>query len=157
MTKVRAKRLACGVAVLILGSVRPLHAQLEVGTWVKQATAAKSVTMTMKVETCCGGGRRLTYDMVIGGKPTVLSIVETKLDGRDAAVMVGGKPSAQTMAITRVDDHHTSTIIKMNGKAVATSKATLSADGKTLTVLNDNSSSASGIPEGKSTEIWVRK
>ena len=45
----------------------------------------------------------------------------------------------------------------MNGKAIGTSQATRSADGKTLTVINDYTSAVGGQPVGKSTETWVRK
>jgi hypothetical protein len=45
----------------------------------------------------------------------------------------------------------------MNGKVFGTSKATLSADGKTITVENDYTSTAGGLPKGKQTEIWIRK
>lgn len=72
-------------------------------------------------------------------------------------MLIAGKPSGETMGITRVDDHHTSTVVKLSGKPFGTSKSTLSADGKVLTVIDDFSSSAGGQPVGKSTETWVRK
>jgi hypothetical protein len=84
-------------------------------------------------------------------------LIESPFDGSERPVLVNGKPSGETMAITRVDDHHVSTVVKMNGKPFGTSKATLSADGKVLTVLNEFSASAGGNPTGKSTERWVRK
>jgi hypothetical protein len=112
--------------------------------------------MTMTVDACCSGGRRLIYNIVIGETTTVLTI-ESRLDGSDAPVLMDGKPSGETMAIKRLDDHHASTVVKMNGSLFGTSKATLSADGRTLTVINDFSSSAGGQPVGKYTEIWVRK
>lgn len=112
--------------------------------------------MTMKIEACCNGGRRLTYHLDIGGTATLL-IVESRLDGSEAPVMMNGKPSGETMAITRVDAHHASTVLKMNGTFFGTSKATLSADGRTLTVLNDFSASAGGQQAGKSTEVWVKQ
>jgi len=154
MTTIKARRLAASIAVLgTIGSPSMLHAQMGVGTWVRQATASTS-TMTMKVEACCGSGRRLTYHL---GKGTVVLTLESRFDGSSAPVLINGKPSGETMEITRVDDHHTSTILKMNGKTFGTSKATLSADGKTLTVINDLTSSAGGQKLGKSTEIWVRQ
>jgi hypothetical protein len=61
------------------------------------------------------------------------------------------------MAITRVDDHHLSTVLKMDGKPFATSKAALSLDGKTLTVENIVTVAAQGQTVGKTTEVWVRK
>ena len=152
----KVRSLVHGVVLLgAVGSARPLYAQIGVGTWVRTAPASMS-GMTMTVETCCNGGRRLIYHLDINGTETILS-VESRLDGSDAPVVVGGKPSGQTMAIKRVDDHHMSAVLKVNGTAFATSKATLSADGKTLTVINDYTSSAGGQPLGKITEVWVRK
>lgn len=156
MTIGTARSLACGVALLgALGSARSLHAQLGVGTWVRQATASMP-SMTMTVEACCNGGRRLIYRVEINGTKTLLTL-ESRFDGSDAPVLMDGKPSGETMAIKRVDDRHLFTVLKMNGKAFGTSNATLSVDGKMLTVLNDFSASGGGQPVGKSTETWVRK
>jgi hypothetical protein len=83
--------------------------------------------------------------------------VESQLDGRDAPVMLGGKPSGETMAIKLVDDHHTTAVLKMNGKIFGTSKGTLSPDGKILTVEDDFTSAVGGQPVGKQTETWVRQ
>ena len=150
-----AKSIACGVVVLALGSAKSLHAQIGVGTWVKQSTAS-TPGMTMTVEACCNGGRRLIYHVAIQGTEALLT-VESRFDGSEAPVLMGGKPSGETMAIMRVDDHHTSAVLKMNGRLFGTSKATLSADGRTLTVINDLRSSAGGQTAGKYTEIWVRR
>jgi hypothetical protein len=156
MTIVKARTLACGIAVLgALGSARSLHAQIDVGTWVRQATDSMPA-MTMTVEACCNGGRRLIYRIAIQGTETLLT-VESPFDGSEAPVMMGGKPSGQTMAITRVDAHHVSSVTKVNGRPFGTSKATLSADGRTLTVHNDFSSSVGAQAVGKSTEVWVRQ
>lgn len=156
MTIAKATRLACGVAMLALGAAKSLSAQIEIGTWVRQATASMPGKMTMTIEACCNGGRRLIYHLDIGGTQTLLT-VESRLDGSVAPVLMNGKPTAETMAITRVDAHHASTILTMNGRPFGTSKATLSADGRTLTVLNDFSSSAGGQPVGKYTEVWVKQ
>jgi hypothetical protein len=154
MTIATVRGLVCSVVLLgVLSPARPLHAQIGVGTWVRKATGSVS-TMTMTVEACCNGGRRLTYHF--NGAETTLS-VESAFDGSEAEVLIAGKPSGETMAITRVDDHHTSTVVKLNGKAFGTSKATLSADGKVLTVVNSYSSSAGGQAVGESTETWTHK
>ena len=108
----------------------------------------------MTIEACYNGGRRVIYRMV--GTETVMT-VESPFDGSDAPVLVDGKPSGETMGIKRVDDHHTITVVKMNGKTFGTSKATFSADGKTITVENNYTSTAGGPPVGKQTEVWVRK
>lgn len=154
MTIATVRGLVCSVVLLgVMSPARPLHAQMGVGTWVRKTTGSMP-SMTMTVEACCNGGRRLIYHF--NGIETTLSL-ESAFDGSEAAVLIAGKPSGETMAITRVDDHHISTVVKLNGKEFATSKATLSADGKVLTVVNDVSSSVGGQTVGKSTETWTRK
>jgi hypothetical protein len=61
------------------------------------------------------------------------------------------------MAIKRLDDHHTYTVLKMNGREFGTSKASLSPDGKTITVENDFAAEGGGHRAGKHTEVWLRK
>ena len=152
-----ARSIACSVALLsALGSARSLHAQLGVGTWVRKPTASMPGAMTMTVEACCNGGRRLIYHVDINGTETILEVA-SPFDGSEAEVLIGGKPSGETMEITRIDDHHLATRLKLTGKPPGASKATLSADGKVLTVLNDFASSVGGQTVGKSTETWVLK
>ena len=57
----------------------------------------------------------------------------------------------------RVTGRDTVTVLKMNGKRFATSRAELSADGRTLTVENETSVAAGGQTVGKQTEIWVKQ
>jgi len=155
-TMINLKRLTFLLAVLAPGAVQPLHAQLDLGTWVRQENSTMTGSMTMTVEACCNRGRRLTYHIVIGNTTSLLT-VESQLDGTEAPVMMNGKPSGETMAIKRLDDHHASAVVKMNGRPFGTSQSTLSPDGRTLTVLNDFSSSVGGQEAGKSTEVWVRE
>ena len=152
MKRVYEAVVVCAVALLgAFGPASPAQAQIGVGTWVRQGGPAGNMTMT--VEQCCNGGRRLTYRM---SDTTLLMVVESPFDGKEVPVLVGGKPGGQTMAITQVDPRHTSTVVKMNGKLFGNSKSTLSADGRTLAVENEFSSS-SGNPGGKTIETWVRK
>lgn len=156
MTGVTTKRLAG--ALLLLWALVPAstaRAQLGIGTWVKQSSPSAPGALTMTVEACCNGGRRLIYR--IAGRSDIIMTVESPFDGTEVPVLVGGKPTGETMAIKLLDDHHTSTVLKMNGKMFGTSKATLSADGKTLTVENEITSAAGGQTAGKQTEIWLRK
>lgn len=156
MTSVTAKRFLCGVMILwALDSASPLRGQTGIGTWVQQRAASAGGGLTMTVEACCNGGRRLIYR--INGRSDVLMTVESPMDGREVPVLVAGKPSGETMAIKLLDDHHTFTVLKMNGQPFGTSKATLSADGKTLTVENDITAAGRGQTVGKQTEVWVRK
>ena len=98
----------------------------------------------------------LTYHINMGGTPALMTLA-SPFDGSGVPVMIAGKPSGETMAIQRVDDHHIATVVKMNGKPFGTSKATISPDGKTITVLNEFSSSTGSQQVGKFTEIWVKQ
>ena len=146
------------VAVLLLSACVPLslHAQNLEGTWVRKRAASAGGGMTMTVEPCCHGGHRLTYHIQGGPQPIVLT-VDSPFDGTEVPVMMGGKPSGETMAIKRLDDHHTYTVLKMNGKPFGTSKATLSDDGKTLNIDDEFTSNEGGHTPGKSTETWTKK
>ena len=136
-------------AATLVGALGVAHAQIGVGTWIKQAAPGTHVQITMIVEPCCSGGRRLTYKF---GNAAQAVVVESPFDGREVPVLSG-----ETMAITLVDPRHTTAIVKMNGKAFGISKGSLSSDGKTLTVESDFSASAGGNPAGKQTELWIRK
>jgi len=153
MTTIRAKSIASGLALLgALGLASSLQAQTGVGRWVKQSEASHPAAMTMTIEACCKGGRRVTYRMA--GSAMVMTVT-SPFDGSDSPVLVDGKPSGQTMGIKWVDDHHTITVLKMNGKTLGTSKAAFSKDGKMITVENDITSTAGGQTVGKQTETWV--
>ena len=124
----------CGAAFLCtLGWGSPVHAQLGVGEWVR--TDAEGGGMTMTVASCCRGGYRLTYHVPVGnGQPPLTLTVDLPMDGTEAPTLSAGKPTGQTMSATRVDDHHFTGVVKQDGQPSLTNKATLSADGKTLTV-----------------------
>jgi hypothetical protein len=150
MTRLR-RRVLYGVVTILSLQANIVRAQTFVGTWVRQ-----DVPMTMTVEVCCGGGRRLTYKVSMNGQEATM-VVESALDGKDAPVLVGGKPSGETMAIRQIDGRHATAVLKMNGQPFGTARGTLSADGKTLAIEDDFTSAAGGQPVGKQTETWVRK
>jgi len=125
------------------------------GTWVRREMGGR---LTMTVEPS-GAATRITYKFFgPDGKPLNMTmVVMTQFDGKESPVLLNGKPSGETMAITKIDDHHTSTILKMNGQPFGTSKAELSADGKTITVLNDVTLAAANQQVGKTTEHWDKQ
>ena len=156
MTCNTAKRLAGALLVLsALAPARAVQAQVSIGTWVKQSTASAPGGLTMTVEACCNGGRRLIYRVT--GRSDIIMTVESPFDGTDVPVLVGGKPSGETMGIKRLDERHVVAVLKMNGKPYGTSRATLSADGNTLTVENEVTAAVAGQSVGKQTETWLRK
>jgi len=147
-------RLLMMVGVLVLaGYSKSAQAQLAVGTWIPKSGQFVG-QITMKVEMCCGNGRRISY--FIKSNPAATMIIESALDGSEVPVLVGGKPSDQTMAIKRIDSRHTLTVIKMDAKAFGTSRAELSAAGNMLTVENTTAAYADQKPT-KKTEIWVKQ
>ena len=103
MTTINRKILAYGVAMLVLvlalSSAQPLHAQLGVGTWVRQGTATMPGSMTMTVEACCHGGRRLTYHIDIQGTKSVLT-ADAPFDGTEVPVLMNGQPSSLLGRVT---------------------------------------------------------
>jgi hypothetical protein len=139
--------------VSLVGASPATAADSPVGSWVKKAEAGKPV-MTLDIEQWSPGKAKLTWH--IAQANMVLTIV-LPLDGTSAPLLINGKPSGETMSTKLVDKLHTSTIVKMNGKPFGTSKATFSADYKTMTVENEYSESMGGNTAGKSTEVWTRK
>jgi hypothetical protein len=143
------RRMICCAALLSsVGWASEAHAQIGVGTWERTDAQGKGITMT--VEVCCGGGRRLIYHVPTPGQPPMTLTVDSPMDGTEVPAVMGGKPSGETMAITRVDDRHYKAVVKINGQPHTTSNGTLSADGKTLTV--ESTSQA-----GRVIETWIRK
>lgn len=157
MTRTTVQRFACAAAMLCaVGVPRPARAQLSIGTWARaDAPSDGTPRLAMTVEACCNGGRRIVYR--VEGQSAILMTIDSPMDGTEVPVMVGGKPSGETMAIKLVDPLHSVTIIKMGGKPFGTSRATLSADGNTLTVENEISQPQAGQPAGKATEKWTRR
>jgi hypothetical protein len=151
MSFAATKRSIASLALLVLvGWVSQVQAQFGVGTtWVRTDAAAKGLTMS--VEACCNGGLRLIYQVAaVAGQPATTMTVDSPMDGKEVPVVVAGKPSGQTMAITRVDDRHYTSVSKANGQLFGTSSATVSADGKSMTV--------ESVTLGtKTIETWVRK
>ena len=136
-----------------LRSGSSLQAQFSVGTWV-QTAPMRGLTMT--VEDCCNGGRRLIFNITLGQK-TQTMMVESRFDGSDAPVLVDGKPNGETMALKRVDERRTTTVFKRNGKVFRTSTAIESTARTTLTVENAFIDTGNGRVTGRMTETYVRK
>jgi len=145
-------RFICGATFLwTFGWASPAHAQIGVGEWAR--TDKEGGGMTMTVAACCKGGYRLTYNVPIEkGKPPLVITVDLPMDGTEVQTMSAGKPTGQTMAAKRIDDHHYTGIVKQNGQVSLTNTATLSADGKTLTVEDTLAGS-----KQKVIETWTKK
>ncbi len=61
---------------------------------------------------------------------------DAKFDGKDYPVK--GAPAGYTVSLKKVDDRTIASTTKMDGKIVQESTVSVSADGKTLTMKNQN-------------------
>ena len=147
------KASACAIAVLMTLAPGRLQAQYSVGTWVQSAPMKG---LTMAVQECCNGGRRLTFHLTLGQQQQTFT-VESRFDGSDVPVLVDGKPNGETMALKRDSDLRTTTVFKRSGKVYRRSTAVESADRKTLTVDNEFIDPADGRATGKMVETYARK
>jgi len=138
----------------LAGALPAAAADSPIGTYVKKE---KGGAMTLKIEQWGPGKAKLVWSFKGGGMDGMSMSLVSSLDGKDAPLLANGKPSGETMAIKLIDKLHSSTIVKMNGQPFGTSKATFSADFKTMTVENDFTSTVGGMTAGKSTEVWVRQ
>ncbi len=87
---------------------------------------------------------------------TCVPTIDIKADGQDQKVV--GHPYFDTMSIKLVDDRTIEETDKKNGKVVATSKTSLSADGNTLMFEFTDSSNTNADPvTGKGEETRVAK
>jgi hypothetical protein len=126
------------------------------GTWVLRENPPEG-QLTMKVEEV-GVGWKLTYK-VVGPTAAVstVSTVLTRLDGKEAPVLINGEPSGQTMAIERIDSRHTVTVVRYQGKERSVAKSEISPDGKVLTVETAYATSNPIKLAGKQIEHWNRQ
>jgi hypothetical protein len=143
----------CAVAVVFLALAGSLLAQSTafVGTWKLNAEkskfpagkAPKSLTRTVSAD-----GDTVTYkfDGVGADGSAITYGFASKLDGKDSEVTGNGMPyGADHVAIKQVNSHETSATMKKGDKAVGTSSATVSHDGKMLTLTSKGTDA-----EGKS-------
>ena len=87
---------------------------------------------------------------------TCVPMVKIKADGQDQAVT--GHPYYDTAAVKVISDHEIEETDKKDGKTVATSKTSVSPDGKTLTFEFSDSSNSNAAPvTGKGEETRVAK
>ena len=118
--------------------VLPAQAQDQgIGTWrlnVSKTTMSpgpKPVSSTVTIEASDGGIKQVTEQSL--GLGASKSEFTARFDGKDYPIR--GNPNADVIALKRVDDRSYEVIGKKGGKVTITSRVTLSADGKTRTVV----------------------
>ena len=91
----------------------------------------KPVSSTVTIEASDGGIKQVTEQSL--GLGASKSEFTARFDGKDYPIR--GNPNADVVALKRVDDRSYEVIGKKGGKVTITSRVTLSADGKTRTVV----------------------
>jgi hypothetical protein len=126
-----------GVAMFIAAAVGAQTTDPIIGTWkldpgkssFKPGPAPKSATVVVEPE---GKAIKVSVDAVnADGSPMKWGFT-TMRDGKD--VPVAGNPAFDTAASTKAGPNAGATDYKKGGKTVMTSKYSLSADGKTMTL-----------------------
>ncbi len=150
--------LAVGAAVLASAS-SARAADNWVGTWKLNVARSKFVpgpppqSMTIRFEPATGGGIKLTADGVNGeGKATHFEYT-APFDGTDTPWI--GNPNADSAAPRRIDANRYENFWKKDGKVVVTVSVTVSADGKTLTVIQRGKDAQGAVMD--MTEVFERQ
>ena len=151
------------VAVVCLALAGSMFADSKafVGTWklnlekskYAAGQAPKSLTRTVSAD-----GDAVTYKFEgVGADGTAFSFSFTsKYDGKDAEVTGAGMPyGADHIAIKQVNSHETTATLKKGDKVVGSSTATVSHDGKMVT-LTSKGTDANGKPV-KSVSIYDKQ
>jgi hypothetical protein len=124
-------------SVMLLTGSMALAADNWIGTWKMNVTKSKSSpgpgakSLTLKFE-ATQAGITLSSDGVMGDGSVRKGSYTSKFDGKD--VPWAGNPDADMAAPLRVDANNYTNTWKKGGKVTVNAKATVSADGKTLTV-----------------------
>src|SRR6202049_1599552 len=122
-----------------LGAVADTSADPAIGTWKLNVAKSKARAGTLpqsetRTYTAADGGLTLSYKRTgaDGKESTVKSTY--KYDGKDYPI--SGTSDYDSINVKRIDAHNTESTQKRMGKAVGTTKRTISKDGKTLTLVS---------------------
>jgi hypothetical protein len=159
--KRRSSIFAVAVVCLALAGSMFADSKAFVGTWklnlekskYAAGQAPKSLTRTVSAD-----GDAVTYKFEgVGADGTAFSFSFTsKYDGKDAEVTGAGMPyGADHIAIKQVNSHETTATLKKGDKVVGSSTATVSHDGKMVT-LTSKGTYANGKPV-KSVSIYDKQ
>jgi hypothetical protein len=159
----RIRTCVAGV-VFLTASLLPLSATAQaadpwIGTWILNAAkskyspgpAPKSTTVTIAA---MGGGFHQTVESVPATGPIQKWEVMATFDGKDCAVK-GNNPNADAYSYKKIDARTYEAVAKRGGKAMLTSRITISADGKTRTN-TQTGTGADGKPVNNTT-VYERK
>src|SRR5437773_11596332 len=138
---------ACVVAIVV-AAVAAAAKDPFVGTWklnmakskFEAGAPPKSSTATI---TTVGDKRRLVVHTVPASGPELTTESTAADDGKDYPMK--GSPTVDMVSVIRIDPRTVERRDKKNGQVVATLRATVSADGKTM-MINQRGATAQGQP-----------
>jgi hypothetical protein len=93
--------------------------------------APKSMTVTYSED---GNNLKIVVDMTPAASPAQHWEMTAAYDGKDYPLT--GNPNADTISMKRIDDRRGESTFKKDGKVTSVNTRTLSADGKTLTIVS---------------------
>jgi len=134
----KTKTLLLTLALCFAAGTICFAASPQMGTWKLNQAKSKITPGTMKntmvvYEEATGGKVKITTDGIDAhGKPTH-SEWTGKLDGKDYSVT--GDPTSDMRSYTKVDDRTLDFTVKKGGKVTVTGRVSVSADGKSRTVI----------------------
>jgi hypothetical protein len=132
----KARSVVLALALCLAGVALSFAENPNMGTWnlneAKSKLAAGMMKNTTVVYTAEGDSIKVTTDGVDGAGKPLHTEWTGKFDGKDYALT--GDPTADSRSYHQVSDHVLTLANKKGGKAVATGKVVVSADGKTRTL-----------------------
>jgi hypothetical protein len=153
--------LAVAVVCFVLAGSMLAESTAFVGTWklnLDKSKFAAGMAPKSLTRTASADGDTVTYKFEgVGPDGTAFSFgYASKYDGKDSEITGTGAPyGADHIAIKQLNSHQLSATSKKGGKVVGTTSATVSHDGKTLT-LNSKGTGADGKPM-KSVSVYDKQ
>ena len=105
--------------------------------------SARSTSSTRKPSAVGTDGLKIVVDVTPADGAAQHWEMTAHYDGKDHPVT--GNPTADTISVKRIDDRTGESTFKKGGQVTATNRRTLSADGKTLTIVSTGTT-ADGKP-----------
>jgi hypothetical protein len=155
------KLRAVAVLVVMFAGLGLAQQNVMVGTWKlnvaksKYGTAQppKSQTRTVVAQ---GKGAKITFEGIAADGSKISYSYSTLYDGADSPVVGAGQANgADTIAIKQIDANTVTATLKKAGKVVATTKTSVSKDGK-MTTIESQGVGADGKPRN-TTSVYEKQ
>ncbi len=144
MRKLVFARALAVAGVMLISASLAVAGDNWVGTWKLNTAKSKyspgpgPKSLTLKFEATPEGIKLSSQGVSAEGQPTAGGYT-SKFDGKE--VTMAGNPNADTSLPKKIDDNNYENTWKKAGKVTITTKAVVSADGKTLTITQSGTDS----------------